>query len=64
MKREENLGCCILFIIMIAIALYCGMRIAYGLGREAGYRQGQEDKVSRAVCMKYMVFEDAKWRGK
>lgn len=65
MRRDrEPLGCCIILFIAISICLYCAGRITYGFGVREGYRQGQEDKVNRAVCMKYMVFEDAKWRGK
>lgn len=67
-QDRDNIGCCIIALIAIGIILYVAGNILYGLGRQEGrregYYQGQEDKVSRAACMKYMVFDDVKWRGK
>lgn len=59
-RNKDTLGCCIFLLIAVAIVLYCAGRITYGFGRAEGYKQGQEDKISRAACMKYMVFEDRK----
>lgn len=53
MRQKDNTGCCIMLIIaIIMLAIYCtGGYAIYKLG----YKRGQTDRVSRAVCMSHII---------